>query len=116
MAATVVTGGAVSTEEVLPDERKIDMDEEFKKLRPDQTQFTTMIDRLGSQAAIREKVNWIEEDLFPRVVTAAGAQTSGSGALVLTAGQGKYVAANDLLRNMRSGEMSRVTTTPAADT
>src|SRR5262245_21627305 len=108
MPAVVATPPSVSTEEVLSDERKIDMDEQFKKLKPDQTQFTTMVDRLPSQAAIREKVNWIEEDLFPRVVQCAGAQTSGSTTLVLQAGQGKYVDVNDLIRNMRTGEMNRI--------
>jgi hypothetical protein len=102
MAGTVVQS-TIGTEEVLVDERKIDMDETFRKLRPDESQFTTMTDRLGSNAAIREKVNWIEEDDFPRIVSLASAAAAPATSLVLTAGQGKIVQANDILRNMRTG-------------
>ena len=107
MAGTVVTG-YVSTEEVLPEERKIDMDERIKKVRPDDTQFYTMTARLPSRSAIREKVNWMEEEYFPRVVTTAGAETASDTVIDLTATQGKIVAANDILRNMRTNEALRV--------
>src|SRR5262245_2516070 len=107
MAGTIVQGN-VSTEEQVADERVIDMDERIRVLKPDDTQFTTMTSRTESRQAIREKVNWLEEEDFPRIVTAAAGQTASSGALTLTAGQGKIVQANDLLRNMRTGEGSRV--------
>jgi len=104
-----IASGNVSTEEVLPDERKIDMDEEFKKLRPDETQFSTMTDRLGSKPAIREKVNWIEQDLFPRVVQPNAAGLVGDTSIVLKPGNGLYVAKNDMLRNMATSEMMKIT-------
>ncbi|HSV08523.1 MAG TPA: DUF5309 family protein [Candidatus Binatus sp.] len=113
MAGTIVStppGVGVSTEDVLSDERVIDMDDKIRVLKPDDTQFTTMTDRVGARQAIREKVNWLEEEDFPRIVSAAAGQTASSGALTLTAGQGKVVGPNDMLRNMRSGEMSRVLT------
>lgn len=107
MAGTVVTG-TVSTEEVLPEERKNDFDEKIRVLDPNESQFTIMTSRLPSRTAIREKFNWIEEDDFPRIVT-GDAQTAGATTLNLTSGQGKTVQANDLIRNMRTGEMMRVT-------
>lgn len=106
MAGTVVQGN-ISTEEVLPDERVIDMDEKIRMLDPDQTQFTTMSSRTPSRQATREKVNWLEEEMFPNVVTSAAALV-GDTVINLTAGQGKIVAANDILRNMRTGEAARV--------
>lgn len=106
MAGTVVLGN-VSTEEVLPDERKLDMDERMRRISPDDTQLTTLTSRLTSRQAVREKVNWFEEDDFPRLVT-GDAQAIGSTTLNLNAGQGKIVQANDLLRNMRTGEGIRV--------
>lgn len=106
MAGTVVQGN-VSTEEVAPDERAIDMDEKIRLLDPDQTQFSTMTSRVTSRQAIREKVNWLEEELFPNVVTSTAALVTDT-TLNVSAGQGKIVAANDLLRNMRSGEAIRV--------
>jgi hypothetical protein len=93
----------IGTEEFLSDEKKIDMDEKIRKLRPDESQFTTMTDRLSSRAAIREKVNWLEEDDFPRIATLASAAAAPATSLVLTAGQGKYVQVNDILRNMKTG-------------
>jgi len=107
MTGTINTGN-IGTEEFLPDERMIDMDENIKKVSPDDTQFTTMSSRLSSRSAIREKVNWLEEDDFPRIVTNVGAQIATDTTLTLQAGQGVVVAANDILRNMRSGEAVRV--------
>jgi hypothetical protein len=102
MAGTVVQSN-VSTEEVLPDERQVDMDEKIRLLRPDEAQFTTMTSRLTSRTAFREKVNWLEEEDFPRLVSLSAGATSGATTLVLTAGQGKTVRPNDIIRNMRTG-------------
>src|SRR4051812_5755341 len=107
MAGTIVSG-PVSTEEVATDERVVDMDPKFRMLKPDDTPLTTMTTRAQSRQAIREKVNWIEEEDFPRLVTTAASALSGATTLVLTAGQGKIVQAQDLLRNMRTGEGVRV--------
>ena len=107
MAGTVVTG-YVSTEEVLADERKIDMDERIKKVRPDDTQFYTMTSRVSARSAIREKVNWMEEEYFPRIVATAGAETASDTVIDLVATQGKIVQPNDILRNMRTNEALRV--------
>jgi hypothetical protein len=108
MAGTIVQGGAVSTEEVLPDERVIDMDDRIRVLKPDDTQFVTFTDKQPVKQAVREKVNWLEEEDFPRQVTAQSAALSTDTAITLQAGQGKVVAANDTLRNMRTGEGIRV--------
>ena len=108
MAGTVVSGN-ISTEEVLPDERAPDVDEKMRKLKPDDAQYTTMTTRTPSKTAIREKVTWFEEEDFPRIVTLASAAISGATSLVLTAGQGLTVRANDVLRNMRTNEAWKVT-------
>ena len=54
--AEVNVGTAVSTEEVVADEKVVDMDPKMRLLDPDQTQFTTMTSRMGSRVATREKV------------------------------------------------------------
>jgi hypothetical protein len=115
MAGTIIQGN-VSTEEQLgptsasvsEGEKIVDMDERIRLLRPDESQFTTMTSRVSSRAATREKVNWLEEEDFPRIVTNTTAQLATDTAIPLTAGQGKIVQANDLLRNMRTGEGVRV--------
>ena len=108
MAGTVVQGN-VSTEEFLADERQIDMSERIAELRPDETHFVTMTSRLSSSEAVREKVNWLEEEDFPRLVARLGAVTNVATTFDLTAGQGKIVRPNDILRNMRTGEAVRIT-------
>src|SRR5262245_48027741 len=107
MAGTVVTG-YVSTEEQVSDERVVDMADKIAKLDTDDAQFSTMSDRLSSRTAIREKVNWLEEEDFPRQVTNTGTQLSTDTTLTLTAGQGLLCQPNDLLRNMRTGEGIRI--------
>jgi Family of unknown function (DUF5309) len=101
--------GMIDTEDILTDERVIDMDEEIKFLDPDTTQFTTMLMKLGSDDAIREKVNWMEDDLFPRMVTLGATAATGDSALQVAAGDSAVLRIHDLLRNMVSGEMVRVT-------
>jgi hypothetical protein len=106
--AGVIVQGDVSTDEQLADEKVIDMNQKIQKLDLDQSQFTTMSTRTPSTVATREKVNWLEEEYFPRTITTSAAATAGATSLVLVAGDGKKVAAQDLLRNMRTGEGARV--------
>jgi hypothetical protein len=107
--AGVIVQGDVSTDEQLADEKVIDMNEKMQKLDTDMSQFTTMSTRTPSRVATREKVNWLEEELFPRTVTTSAAATAGATTLVMSAGDGLKVDINDLLRNMRTGEGVRVT-------
>jgi len=122
MAGTVVQGN-VSTEEQLgpsaattaEGEKIIDMDETIRILRPDESQFTTMTSRTPTNVATREKVNWLEEEDFPRIISNTSAQLATDTAIPFTAGNGLITQANDLLRNMRSGEACRVSSV-ATDT
>ena len=59
--AEVAVGAMVNTDEIVADEKVVDMDPKMRLLDPDQTQFTTMTSRMGHRAATREKVNWLEE-------------------------------------------------------
>jgi hypothetical protein len=115
MAGTIVQGNVATEGQVgqsaatqFAGERIIDMDEQIRVLRPDDTQFTTMTSRTPSRVATSEKVNWLEEEDFPRIVSNVGAQLVSDTSITLTAGQGKIVMGNDMLRNMRTGEMARV--------
>ncbi len=48
--------GVVDTETILADERVVDMQNEFRILDSDSSQFMTILNKLKSQPAIREKV------------------------------------------------------------
>lgn len=106
--ATVLTG-LVDTEDVLGDERVVDMSDEIKHLDPDESQFTTMLQKMGSKEAFREKVNWLELELFPRKSALAASATSAATTVTVTTGEGTYFRAGDVVRNAVSGEAYQVT-------
>ena len=114
--AEVAVGTFVSTEEVVADERVIDMDPQMRKLDPDTTQFTTMLGRMPSRQAQREKFNWLEE-AYVNDNYSATAYTSGATSVVLTtASDANAIAVNDVLRNMRTGQPLLVTANPGTGT
>ena len=114
MAGTIVQGNIPTEAQVGPSaatsfsgERIQDMDEQIRKLRPDESQFTTFSSRQQSRVATAEKCNWLEEDDFPRIATSTAALV-GDTTINFNAGEGKKLMGNDMLRNMRTGEMVRV--------
>ena len=56
MAVTVLKGN-VTTADPLSDEQVVDMRNEFYELDPDDSQFTTLLTKLGTREAVREKIN-----------------------------------------------------------
>jgi hypothetical protein len=111
--AEVAVGTAVSTDEIVADEKVVDMDSQMRKLDPDQTQFTTMTSRMGARTATREKVNWLEEQYVNDVITTTAGYTSGALTVVVSAADGLSVKPNDVYRNMRSGQAMIVTANAA---
>lgn len=108
-----VFSGVVDTEDILAAEKVVDMDNEIKMLDIDTTQFTTMLMELASRQATRERVDWLEDEYFPRLVTlsasAASAVSGTTGTLAFSAGDGSVLRVGDLVRNQVSGEAFRVT-------
>jgi len=108
--AVAVKTGTIDTEAVLPDEKKIDMSNEFKMLDQDESQFSTLLDKLPSQSAVREKVNWLEDQYFPnKSSVAAAGYTNVATTLPVATGEGAYFRAGDLVRNVATMEMMLVT-------
>jgi hypothetical protein len=113
--ADIAVGAFVSTEEILADERVVDMDPKMRLLDPDQTQFVTMTSRMPSRPATREKVNWLEENYVNNVFTIDATVADGA-AVTVSVGTNEAVAikANDVLRNMTTGEAIKVTSVGAS--
>lgn len=116
--ATVITG-VENDQAILSNERVIDMDDVIAYLDPDVSQFTTMLMKVASQEAYSTKVEWLEDELLPRLstlgATAASANTSTFGVasftLTLTpSADAGYFRSGDLLRNSLTGEPMLVTT------
>jgi hypothetical protein len=105
----LAVGTFVSTEEIAGDERVIDMDPTMRKLDPDTSQFTTMLSRMPSRPATREKVNWLEETYVTNVFTVDAAYTSGALTVSVGTVESAAIKANDILRNMTTGEALLVT-------
>jgi Family of unknown function (DUF5309) len=111
--AEVVVGAMVNTDEIVADEKVVDMDPKMRLLDPDQTQFTTMTSRMGSRTATREKVNWLEESYVNDVITTTAGYTSGAVTVVVSAQDGLSTQPNDVYRNMRTGQPMKVTANAA---
>jgi Family of unknown function (DUF5309) len=105
----IAVGAFVSTEEILADERVVDMDPTMRKLDPDSTQFTTMTQRMPSRATTREKFNWLEEQYVQNVFTLDAAYTAGATTVSVGTAESAAIKANDILRNMTTGEALLVT-------
>ena len=108
MALATITG-VENDNTILANERVIDMDDVIAYLDPDTSQFMTMLMKVSRRAAESTKVEWLEDELFPRLSSvASGGATDGSNIVVAT-GEGAYFRVNDLIRNARTGQACRVT-------
>lgn len=105
----VNVGTFLSTEEVAPDERIIDMDSKMRRLDPDTSQYSTMTNRAPSSIASREKFNWLEETYVNNVFTVDAVYTAGATTVSVGTVESAAIKANDILRNMTTGEALLVT-------
>jgi hypothetical protein len=102
--------GTVSTTELTADRLKIDMVDEFKMVDDDYSQFTTLTRQTSTSQTTREKFQWMEHDLFPRLaVVAGGGYLIGATSVTVAAGQGAHIRVGDVLRNMARGDAMWVT-------
>ncbi len=108
MPVTTVTG-VESDNTILANERVIDMDDVIAYLDPDTSQFTTMLMRVARRAAEATKVEWLEDELFPRLSSVASGGASDGATITVATGEGVYFRANDLVRNARTGQAVKVT-------
>lgn len=84
------------------------MDPEMRQLDADESQYSTMTMNTRSKVTTREKFQWLEKEVFPRLVTTT-AYLIGDTAVTLSAGQGANVRIGDVLRNMARGDALWVT-------
>lgn len=108
MPVTVLSG-VVDDADILQNRRVVDMDPVIKQLEPDDAPFTVMLSQTGSRPAKSQKVEWLSDQLVPRLTTLNNGGNVASGATTFTVatGTGAYFRANDILR-MSNGENVRV--------
>lgn len=114
MAVSTLTG-LVDDNVVLADEKIVDMDDVIAMLDPEVSQFTTMLMKVSSSPAYNSKIEWLEDQLFPRLSALAVSAATADTTLQVTAGQGAYFRAGDVVRVAISGEAVKVTSV-ATDT
>jgi len=108
MALTTLTG-QVDDNTILSNERVIDMSDVIPMLDPDVSQFTTMLMKVSSSSCYASKVEWLEDQLFPRLSSVASGGASDGATITVNAGEGAYFRAGDIVRNAKTGVAFRVT-------
>src|SRR5215471_8780791 len=114
MPVPTVTG-VESDNTILQNERVIDMDDVIAYLDPDTSQFTTMLMKVSRRAAESTKVEWLEDELFPRLTSVLSGGATDGATITVNTGEGVYLRAGDLCRNARTGVAFRVSAAPAGD-
>lgn len=110
MPAVTVTNGVVSDDPtmLLQARRVVDMDPVIKQLEPDDAPFTVMLSQVSSRPAKSQKVEWLSDQLVPRLTTLAAAVLTGDTTITVATGTGAYFRPNDILR-LANGENVKVT-------
>lgn len=103
-----VNTGVVDTEARLADEKRVDMADKIAMLDPDNSQFMTILNRLPSRPATQIKVNWLEDQLFPNASRTTATITNVQTTINVTAGEGVYFRAGDIVLVAETGEKVEV--------
>lgn len=108
MALSTITG-VEDDNTILANERVIDMDDVIAYLDPDTSQFMTMLMKVSRRAAESTKVEWLEDELFPRLSSVASGGATDGATITVATGEGAYFRVNDIVRNAKTGVAFRVT-------
>ena len=107
MPVTVLTGVADDAD-ILSNRRVVDMAPVIALLEPDEAPLTVMLSQISSRPAKSQKVEWLSDQIMPRLTTLNGAVLTGDTVINVAAGTGTYFRANDILR-LQNGENVKVT-------
>lgn len=115
MPVTMISGVNYTSSPVA-NELRVDMRDKIAMLDPDTTQFTTMLMHpdVDQERAKSFKVEWLTDQLMPRVSALAASAASGDTNLTLTTNEGNYFRAGDIVRLSLTGEAMRVTAAGAS--
>ena len=99
-----VIEGLVTDQNILSNERVVDMSEIIGDLDPDETQFWTALEKIGTKPAYSSLVEWLEDEYYPRVVSISGSISAAATTACLRVASGSWVKVNDIGRVANSGE------------
>ena len=109
---TILTG-VVDDADILSNQRVVDMSPTIAQLEPDEAPLTTMLQKIGTRAAYSQKVEWLSDELVPRLTTLSASATSAATAISVATGTGTYFRVGDVVRFATTGENAYVTAVSA---
>lgn len=109
---TILTG-VVDDADILSNQRVVDMSPTIAQLEPDEAPLTTMLQKVGKRSAFSQKVEWLSDELVPRLTTLAASATSADTALTVATGTGTYFRPGDVVRIATTGENCSVSAVSA---
>ena len=105
--------GVVDDADILSNQRVVDMSPTIAELEPDEAPLTTMLQKVSKRAAYSQKVEWLSDELVPRLTTLSASATSAATSLSVPAttgaSSGTYFRAGDVIRIASTGENCYVT-------
>jgi hypothetical protein len=109
---TILTG-VVDDADILSNQRVVDMSPTIAQLEPDEAPLTTMLQKVGKRSAFSQKVEWLSDELVPRLTTLSASATSADTALAVATGTGTYFRPGDVVRIATTGENCSVSAVSA---
>lgn len=109
---TILTG-VVDDADILSNQRVVDMSPTIAELEPDEAPLTTMLQKVGKRAAFSQKVEWLSDELVPRLTTLSASAASDLTALAVATGTGTYFRPGDVVRIATTGENCSVSAVSA---
>jgi hypothetical protein len=109
---TILTG-VVDDADILSNQRVVDMSPTIAMLEPDEAPLTTMLQKTSKRAAYSQKVEWLSDELVPRLTTLSASATSSATALSVATGTGTYFRPGDVIRIASTGENCAVSAVSA---
>jgi hypothetical protein len=97
--------GARGTEQLAPEQKKIEMADKIKMLVPDETPFTTFLQALSKQRTGWPEFKALEDDVLPRFDAVVGA---GGTAATFNVATGTKFQPADVVIATRTNEQMRV--------
>jgi len=108
-----ILSGVVDDADILSNQRVVDMSPTIAQLEPDEAPLTTMLQKTASRAAYSQKVEWLSDELMPRLTTLSASAASSDTAIAVATGTGTYFRAGDVVRFASTGENASVSAVSA---
>jgi hypothetical protein len=102
-------GGGIDTLDLATDQRKLDVLDQILLLEPDKAPLVTLLARMRKKKAMNPKFEWLDDVLLPKISLITDVMlTTTDVTFTVTTGDGVLFKAQDLWRNVRTGEVYRV--------